>query len=144
MSSHNWVRIPVVAGFVDFLCGANIAGNIISAEKRCNYPGRSRVTRLVIHKRTHNPGTTIGRFITKSAITRCVKTKADCKMNAVFSPAQMKEGSVAELAEVGEMFAPRTPHPFHHLPGQLHGRRHGLRIPSKDVAKVNVEQFPWR
>ena len=47
MSSDNWVRIPVVAGFVDFLCGANIAGNIISAEKRCNYPGRSRVTRLV-------------------------------------------------------------------------------------------------
>ena len=45
--SDNLVRIPVVAGFVDFLCGANIAGNIISAEKRCNYPGRSRVTRLV-------------------------------------------------------------------------------------------------
>ena len=35
----------MVAGFV--LCGANIVGNIISAEKRCNYPGRSRVTRLV-------------------------------------------------------------------------------------------------
>ena len=41
----NWVRMPVVAGFV-VLCGANIVGNIISAEKRCNYPGRSRVTRL--------------------------------------------------------------------------------------------------
>ena len=38
----------MVAGFV-VLCGANIVGNIISAEKRCNYPGRSRVTRLVIH-----------------------------------------------------------------------------------------------
>ena len=38
-----------MAGFVDFLCGANIAGNIISAEKRCNYPGRSRVTRLVMY-----------------------------------------------------------------------------------------------
>ena len=36
----------LVAGFV-VLCGANIVGNIISAEKRCNYPGRSRVTRLV-------------------------------------------------------------------------------------------------
>ena len=36
----------MVAGFV-VLCGANIVGNIISAEKRCNYPGRSRVTRLV-------------------------------------------------------------------------------------------------
>ena len=36
-----------MAGFVDFLCGANIVGNIISAEKICNYPGRSRVTRLV-------------------------------------------------------------------------------------------------
>ena len=54
MSSDNWVRIPVVAGFVDFLCGANIAGNIISAEKRCNYPGRSRVTRLVYHKFRNN------------------------------------------------------------------------------------------
>ena len=50
MSSDNWVRIPVAAGFVDFLCGANIVGNIISAEKRCNYPGRSRVTRLVDYK----------------------------------------------------------------------------------------------
>ena len=47
VSSDNWVRIPAVAGFVDFLCGANIVGNIISAEKICNYPGRSRVTRLV-------------------------------------------------------------------------------------------------
>ena len=35
-----------LAGF-EVLCGANIVGNIISAEKRCNYPGRSRVTRLV-------------------------------------------------------------------------------------------------
>ena len=26
--------------------GVNIVGNIISAAKRCNYPGRSRVTRL--------------------------------------------------------------------------------------------------
>ena len=38
---NNWGRIPVVAGFV-VLCGANIVGNIISAEKRCNYPGRSQ------------------------------------------------------------------------------------------------------
>ena len=46
---NNWcpVRIPVLAGFV-VLCGANIVGNIISAEKICNYPGRSRVTRLVV------------------------------------------------------------------------------------------------
>ena len=36
----------MVAGFV-VLCWANIVGNIISAEKRCNYPGRSRVTQLV-------------------------------------------------------------------------------------------------
>ncbi len=36
----------MVAGFV-VLCWANIVGNIISAEKRCNYPGRSRVSRLV-------------------------------------------------------------------------------------------------
>ena len=49
MSSDNLVRIPVVAGFVDFLCVANIVENIISAEKRCNYPGRSRVTRLVVY-----------------------------------------------------------------------------------------------
>ena len=27
--------------------GINIVGNIISAAKRCNYPGRRRVTRLV-------------------------------------------------------------------------------------------------
>ena len=45
------VRIPVVAGFV-VLCGGNIVGNIISAEKRCNYPGRSRVTRLVSYNWT--------------------------------------------------------------------------------------------
>ena len=55
----------------------------------------------------------------------------------------MKEGGVAELAEVCEMFTPRAPHPFHHLPRQLHGRRHRLRIPAEDVAEVNVEQFPW-
>ena len=36
----------MVAGFV-VLCWANTVGNIISAEKRCNYPGRSRVTQLV-------------------------------------------------------------------------------------------------
>ena len=39
----------MVAGFV-VLCWANIVGNIISAEKRCNYPGRSRVTQLVTYK----------------------------------------------------------------------------------------------
>ena len=38
----------MVAEFV-VLCGANIVGNIISAEKRCNYSGRSRVTRLVTY-----------------------------------------------------------------------------------------------
>ena len=38
----------MVAGFV-VLCWTNIVGNIISAEKRCNYPGRSRVTQLVLH-----------------------------------------------------------------------------------------------
>ena len=48
VSPVNWVRIPMVAGFV-VLCGANIVGNIISAEKRCNYPARSRVTRLVLY-----------------------------------------------------------------------------------------------
>ena len=42
-----------MAGFV-VLCGANIVGNIISAEKRCNYPGQSRVTWLVDYERTSN------------------------------------------------------------------------------------------
>ena len=67
MSSDNWVRIPVVAGFV-VLCGANIVGNIISAEKRCNYLGRSRVTRLVVLYKplpSPNNGLTHNLFITE-------------------------------------------------------------------------------
>ena len=43
----------MVAGFV-VLCWANTVGNIISAEKRCNYPGRSRVTQLVTYMPASN------------------------------------------------------------------------------------------
>ena len=49
VSSVNWVRIPVVVGFV-VLWGANIVGNIISVERRFNYPGQSRITRLVLYR----------------------------------------------------------------------------------------------
>ena len=55
----------------------------------------------------------------------------------------MEEGRVAQLAEVSEMFTGGSSHSLYHFPRQLHGRRHGFRISAKDIAEVNVEEFPW-
>ena len=76
MPSDNWVRIPVVAGFV-VLCGANIVGNIISAEKRCNYPGRR-------HLPTQHFRQSICSGLCPSTATREVARTADAPLYITF------------------------------------------------------------
>ena len=63
----------MVAGFV-VLFWANIMGNIISAEKRCNYPGRSRVTQLVYY---NSPKIKI------CLVCRCSHSKPTCRRSCL-------------------------------------------------------------
>ena len=59
-------------------------------------------------------------------------------------PAQVEERGVAELAELGEVFARHSAHRLDHLLRELHRRRHRLRIAAEDVAEVDVEQRACR
>lgn len=56
----------------------------------------------------------------------------------------MEEGSVALLPELLVLLALRPPHALHHLFAQLHGRRQRLGVSTQDVAKVYVEELPWK
>ena len=56
----DWVRLSAVANVlisthyqVCSSMGVNTVGNILSAEKRCNYPGRSRVTLGIASNLSH-------------------------------------------------------------------------------------------
>lgn len=56
----------------------------------------------------------------------------------------MKEGGVTLLPKLLVLLALRSPHPLHHLFAQLHGRRQRLGVSTQDVAKVDVEELPWK
>ena len=58
-------------------------------------------------------------------------------------PPEVQEGGVALLPELLVLLALHAPHPLHHLFTQLHGRRQRLWVPAQDVAKVDVEKFPY-
>lgn len=59
-------------------------------------------------------------------------------------PPEVQEGGVALLPELVVLLALHASHPLHHLFTQLHGRRQRFGVPAQDVAKVDVEELPWR